>query len=85
MKQEISPRVAIVVIAAVLALIGGWWYWRSTVHRVAVAHNGAATHSGTGIGHDMAQSMREMGRERMQRMAHRQNPSAASPPAQGGP
>ena len=83
MKQEISPRVAIAAIAIAVVLIGAWWYWHATIH-VAGGSQGAAQ-ANSGRGRDMAQSMREMGMERMQRMAHRQNPTAASPPAQGGP
>jgi hypothetical protein len=80
MKQEISPRTAIAVIAAVLVLVGVWWYWHSTVH-IAGSSQGAQTPSA--IGKSMSQSMREMGMERMNRMAGRRNPAGAAAPDQG--
>ncbi|HZT41414.1 MAG TPA: hypothetical protein VFA07_04465 [Chthonomonadaceae bacterium] len=83
MKQEINPRVAVAAIAAALVLIGVWWYWHSTIHVAGGSHG--APQTSAAIGKGMAQSMREMGVEHMQRMAHRQNPTGASPPAPGGP
>lgn len=83
MKQEISPLAAIAAVAVALILIAAWWYWHSTIH-IAGGSQGSAQTSAA-IGKSMSQSMREMGQERMNRMAHRQNPAGASSPAPGGP